>query len=149
MWYMKRTAHSAAPRAAVWAVLADLTGWPRWLPTVRSVIPESPGAQDGLGTTYLVRQPRLGTARWTITEWSPQRSFTWEARRPGVRTTATHRLEPAPEGGTNITLGITWTGLLAWLAKAAFGRLTRRYLAIEATSLAAEAQKQASPALTR
>jgi hypothetical protein len=149
MWYMKSSAHTPAPRSAVWAVLADLTAWPRWSPTVRSVTRKTPGTQEGVGTAYLVRQPRLPKAIWTVTEWAPQRSFTWESRRPGISTTATHRLERAAGGGTTITLGITWAGPLAWLAKAAYGRMTRRYLDVEARALARESQTAAALSATR
>jgi hypothetical protein len=123
---MMSTSHTPAHRAAAWAVLTEVTGWPAWLPTVTAVTRETPGTATGLGTAYLVRQPRLPKARWTVTEWAPQHAFTWESKRPGVRTTATHRLEPAADGGTTITLGITWSGPLAWMVRAAYGRMTQR-----------------------
>lgn len=57
-----------------------------------------------------------------------------------MRTVAAHLLYPYPRGaaeprGTEVTLELRQNGPLAWLAGLLLGRLTRRYLALEAAGL--------------
>jgi uncharacterized membrane protein len=129
-----------APPDQVWAVLSDVRGWPDWLPTVDAVEPAAPDEPDGVGASYTVRQPRLPRARWTITDWRPDEGFTWQSRNPGVTATGTHELRRDAEGGTEVELALDWQGPLAWLVRAAYGRLSRRYVETEAASLAARCQ---------
>lgn len=141
---------TAAPQV-VWSLLSSFETWPRWTPTVTSVTREraeddglrAPGS-IGVGSRFSVRQPRLGRATWVVTEWEEGRSFTWVSRRPGIRTTASHRVHPQ-DAGTRIELAITWDGPGAWLVRTLFGRMTRRYTDIELSSLvtAAEAETPA------
>lgn len=81
-----------------------------------------------------VKQPRMLGSTWQVTEFEPERSFVWENHRPGIRTVARHRLDARP-GGTLLTLELVQTGPLAPLIRLLFGRLTRRYLAMEAAGL--------------
>lgn len=140
IWYMTIEQHVTITRTAtqVWATLSDIGGWPEWLPTVDAVVPEGGEPAHSTGAVYVVTQPRLGTARWVVTQWEPGVSFTWESRRPGVVTTATHVLTPTGNGddrGCSATLGIEWTGPFAGVARLVYGRLTRSYLAQEAEAL--------------
>ena len=132
------TTTTSAPPERVWQLLADLDGWPRWLPTVDRLEPVTPGAEPGLGAAYLVKQPRLPLARWTVTDWNPGRAFTWRSTAPGVVTTATHEIIALPEGGSEVVLAITWTGPLAPMARRAMGALSQRYVEREAAALSAE-----------
>ncbi len=125
----------------VWAVMSDLDAWPEWLPTVDSVKREDPHKPHGVGAAYRLKQPRLPRARWVVTKWEPGHGFTWTSSAPGVTTTATHQLTPLDGGGTEIVLGITWSGPLAGLLGLLLGRLTRRYVDTEAASLAERAEK--------
>lgn len=134
---LRHTHPLPATPGRVWAVLSDVLAWPRWLPTVLAVHPEDPGAAPGVGARYAVRQPRLGTATWQVTDWRPDRGFVWVSRRPGVRSTATHALTALGPDSTLLTLAIGWSGPLARPARAAYGRMTARYLATEAAALAA------------
>lgn len=140
---VSRGRSTAAPEH-VWAVLSDVEAWPRWVPTVTSVarvsgrdgIPADPEMAPGVGSVFEVVQPRLGPARWVVTEWEVGRSFTWVSRRPGVRSTATHRLR-GKQGGTGIELGLSWSGPGARVVRALFGRLTQRYTDLELAALVA------------
>jgi len=76
-----------------------------------------------------------------VSEWKPGKGFTWTSSGPGVTTTATHELGPAPSGDTEIVLGITWSGPLGWLFGLLFGRLTRRYLETEVAALVDRARR--------
>jgi hypothetical protein len=44
-----------APRQAVWEVLADVEGWPRWWPEVVSARELDPGDEGRVGSSYRVR----------------------------------------------------------------------------------------------
>jgi hypothetical protein len=109
--------------------------WPEWLDTVSSVRRLDDGPLR-VGSQAKLRQPKLPPALWTVTELSDGRSFTWEAKGPGLRTIGRH--EVVPEGaGARVTLGIEQTGPLAWLANLLWGRLTKEYVDREGRCLAA------------
>ncbi|MBD3783997.1 MAG: SRPBCC family protein [Micrococcales bacterium] len=128
------------PAPALWPVMSGVRDWASWLPTVESVTPLEPERPDEVGAAYAVEQPGLPRATWTVTEWVPGRSFTWESRAVGIRTTGTHELQEGPDG-TTIRLGIRWEGPLAGIVRAFVGRksldyVTRESAALEATAAA-------------
>ncbi|QKE83519.1 SRPBCC family protein [Arthrobacter sp. NEB 688] len=131
----------ALPPERLWPVLSDVRRWPSWLPTVDAVTPHEPDRPFGPGAAYLVDQPGLPRATWTVTAWEPGRSFTWEARSPGVRTTGTHELLPHADG-TTVRLGIAWTGPLAPLVRIVAGRRSRGYVEREAAALEATVRER-------
>jgi hypothetical protein len=131
----------AAPPERVWAVLSDVRSWPDWLPTVDALEPAAPEAPDGVGASYLLRQPRLPKARWTVTEWRPGEGFTWISQNPGLTASASHEVRPGTEAGTSdVELALGWDGPLGWLARVLFGRIGRDYVAKEARALAARSE---------
>lgn len=132
------------PPEALWPVMSAVRDWGAWLPTVRSVTPIAPERPEQVGASYVVLQPGLPPATWTVTDWRPGRSFTWESRAAGLRTTGTHELVPGPDG-VSIRLGITWTGPLAGLVRAVYGRRTRHYVTREAEALEATARARSTP----
>lgn len=130
---------TAAP-AAVWAVLSGLDQWQEWLPTVTSSRREGAAGPIGPGTAYVLDQPRLPRTRWVVTDWHPGTSFTWRSRRPGVGSTADHIVTATEDGGSTITLRMTWSGPLAGLTAMLYGAMTRKYLDLEARALAERVQ---------
>lgn len=128
------------PAEPLWTALADIRSWPQWLDTMDAVVPVEPDRPEGLGAAYLVRQPRLPENTWLITDWRPGRGFTWEARRPGIRTTAEHSLEPT-ESGTRIRLTLDFSGPLAVPTRLTVGRLSQEYVDREAAALEARARE--------
>lgn len=128
-----------APPEEVWRLLVDVERWPSWTPSVRETSLLDPGPLR-VGSRVRLAQPRLPVATWTVTELDPGRSFSWTSTSGGVRTTAVHEVAPAPAAGSLLQLGIRHTGLLAWVAAKGFGRLTRRYLRMEAHGLKQRAE---------
>ena len=127
------TRHIDAPPQAVWEVLFDVVRWPEWTPTIDSVERLDDGPFH-VGSQAKVRQPRLPRASWEVTEVVDGRSFTWEARGPGMKTTARH--EVVPDGnGSKVTLSIEQTGPMGAVAALVWRRLTQRYIELEAESL--------------
>ncbi len=122
----------AAPAAQVWRVMADVTRWPEWTPTITAVT-----LLDGplrLGARARVEQPRLRPAVYTVTEFTEGRAFTWRMRAPGVTGTATHVVTPTAEG-CEVRLAVTFSGLLGGLVGRLAGPLTRDYIRQEAEGL--------------
>lgn len=134
------TRSSAAPRSALWATVSDLDHWADWLPTVTSSDPVRSGTVPGLGAAYVLIQPGLAKATWTVTDWRPGEGFTWVSKKPGVTTTGRHELRARPDGSTEIELGVDWSGPLAPLVRALFGRRTKSYVEREAAALDATAR---------
>jgi hypothetical protein len=66
-----------------------------------------------VGSRARIKQPRLPTAVWEVTEVVTGRSFTWIARGPGIITTASHVVTP-PEaaGSTRVTASLQQMGPL-------------------------------------
>lgn len=128
------TARISAPPEQAWPILADVTHWPEWLPTMASVERLGTGPL-AVGASYKVAQPNFRPTVWTVIELAPPRSFAWQASWPGARALATHALNPAAGGSSVVVLQVTFSGPLSMLARAIAGRLIRRYLALEVAAL--------------
>lgn len=122
-----------APPAIVWEVMSDVERWHEWTPTITSVSLLD-RARLTVGSRARIRQPRLPVAVWTVTELEEGTGFAWVVRRPGMRVTARHWIEPTATG-SRATLSLEFTGPMGPL----LGRLTRelnqRYLDLEAEGL--------------
>lgn len=127
----------------VWAVVADLERWPDWTASMDRVELLSEGA-IGVGTRVRVKQPRLPTVVWRITEWRPGTSFTWKAERSPVPSRAEHHVAPDGTGAAIVTLVFEQSGPLAAVLGLVGGRLTRRYVALEANGLRERSEALAS-----
>jgi uncharacterized protein YndB with AHSA1/START domain len=129
----------AAPAATAWRILADVERWPEWTPTVARVERLDDGPL-GVGARVRIRQPKLFPAVWTITEWSPERNFTWAMRSPGVRVVADHAIRPGGSGCT-VELRVGYGGILGGLVARLYGGLTERYMRMEADGLRAASER--------
>ena len=137
--YRTETSIATSPDR-VWAVLADVPRWPEWTSSMTEFSYLS-GDSLSVGARLRVRQPKLRTAVWTVTEVVPGSSFTWTAAAPGVGSVAEHVIE-ADGDGSRVRLRFEQSGPLAGAVGLIYGRLIRRYLDIEAAGLkrAAEAR---------
>lgn len=119
----------AAPAATVWALTADVAGWPAFSPTMTSIerLDDGPLA---VGSQARVKQPAQRAAVWTVTALEPGRSFTWQTRSFGLTMAGTHEVEPRGDACTNVlVLEITGTG--ARVFGLLLGPVLRRALAQE------------------
>ncbi len=125
-----------APVEQVWEVLLDVERWPEWATTVTSVrrLDDGPLA---VGSRARIEQPKIPPTEYVVTELEPNRSFTWVATGPGVRTTARHVLEELGTGGTRVTLAVEQAGPLGAVMGRFYRGLTDRYLAAEAEGIMA------------
>jgi uncharacterized membrane protein len=122
-----------APPERVWPVIKDVERWHEWTASIASITRKDDGP-FGVGSSALVRQPKLPDAVWTVTSLDEGRQFTWETRVPGMHSIGRHAVEPAP-GGSRATLSIELTGLLAPIIGRIYRRLTEEYIALEAAGL--------------
>lgn len=118
----------------VWSVYADVEHWPDWTASVNSV-EFTEGDTLKVGARARIKQPKLPTAVWQVSAIDPGRSWTWEATGPGVHTTAVHTLEAEGPQQTRVHQTIVQRGPLGAVIARVYGKLTRRYLAMEAAGL--------------
>ncbi|MCB9685746.1 MAG: SRPBCC domain-containing protein [Alphaproteobacteria bacterium] len=98
----------AAPRAAVWALLTDAEGFPRWNSTVTRI-----GGTIALGQKLAIQVPiSERTFTPTVTRLDPGQQMTWSdgfwPMFRGVRTFELHEVE----GGTDFAMEEVFTGLM-------------------------------------
>ena len=112
--------------------------WPARIPTVDRVerLDDGPLA---VGARTRLAQPKLPEAVWTVTELTSGVAFTWTSTSPGVRITASHAVEPSPEG-CRLTLAVDLAGWLAPVGWLTTKSLTQRYVQTEAASIKAAAE---------
>ncbi len=134
MKVFETTGEVAVPAATVWRRAADPTAWPDWNDSVRSARLVDDGPLH-VGQRVRLHQRRLPPTTWTVTEVDDGRSFAWTSSAPGTRTTGDHVVEATGPSSCRVTLRLTFTGPLAALTAAAYGRLIRRYLALELAGL--------------
>ena len=125
--------HINAPPQRVWEVLIDVARWPEWTPTILAVTRLDDGPFH-VGSRARIRQPKLPTALWEVTEIVDGSEFIWEAKGPGMKTTARHQVVPDLTG-SQVTLSIEQTGPVGAVAALVWRRLTQRYIEVEAASL--------------
>ena len=124
----------AAPRESVWPVLAAVSSWPGWVPTVISIESlDSPSLS--IGARYKVVQPKLRPTTWIVTSVEPPRRFAWESRSPGMLVVADHIIEEASPGKCNVVLRVSFSGFIGALVGRLLRSITERYLAQEAAAL--------------
>jgi carbon monoxide dehydrogenase subunit G len=126
-----------APVETIWRLTTDIDGWAAFMPTVQRLDRLDDGPLR-VGSTARVKQPGQSAAVWTVSRLDPMREFTWETRRPGLRMTGRHLLEPSGTGTRN-TLVLETAGPAAGLFAALFGGLMRKSIHREAAAFARQA----------
>ena len=122
-----------APTSLVWDVFTDVERWPEWTASVtRLVALDGPGL--AVGKRFEIKQPKLPTLVWQVTDLAPGVSWTWAQRSPGGSTLAHHTLTPIAQGRTLVHQALDQQGLAAVVARL-MRRTTRRYLELEAQGL--------------
>lgn len=136
--HVSTTRRIDADPATVWEVLADVERWPQWTASMRRVELLDPGPL-AVGNRVRIKQPRVPTTVWRVSELVPGRSFTWTAAGPGVRSTGSHTVV-ASDGGAEVTLVFRQEGPVGELLGRLVRGLIRRYVETEAAGLAARAE---------
>ena len=123
-------------------MIVDVESWPQRIPTVEAVERLDAGSL-AVGSRTRLQQPRLPTAVWTVTELADGSSYTWESSSPGVTVTASHLVEPHPDG-SRLTLAVSVSGPMSWIGWLFTRSLTKRYVETEAVSIKRAAETSAT-----
>jgi len=118
----------------VWATLADVERWPEWTASMTHV-ERLNGEPLALGAMVRVKQPRMPTLVWKVTELDPGQSFSWQSDSTGVTTVASHVVKTTTNNRVTVTLGIRQSGTLAPVIGLLTSKTTRRYIKMEAEGL--------------
>jgi hypothetical protein len=97
-----------------------------------------------MGAAARIKQPRLPRVTWVVTELTPGRSWTWEARSPGALTVAHHVVTPTGDSTARVEQSIDQTGPIGGLVGRLLAGTTRRYLRREAEGLKAASEQAAA-----
>ena len=111
---VERSIITNVPTDRVWEAFVNLGGWPAWNPHMREVrlLTEVPLAMGS--RARIVLKTRLSST-WEVTEFTPGRSFTWDASLLGSRLSFAHVAQPA-NGGSRVVFRIEAAGLSALAA---------------------------------
>jgi len=132
--HIERTVSINAPPERVWSVMTDVERWPEWTESMKSVERLENG-EFGVGSKARLRIRRSPNANvWTVTELTPNRSFTWETNSGGVKGIATHIIEP-DGNGSKVTLIVGLSGIVATLFGPMIGGQSRKNVEMEAEGL--------------
>ncbi len=134
----EHTVDISATPDAVWRVLVDIEHWPDWTPTMMTVEALDPLPLH-VGLRARVKQPGLRPNVLTVKSLEEGRRFLWTSKQPGLTFTADHVIAATPQG-SRVRLFVEFTGFLAPIVGAIYGKKVRAYVAIEAESLKARAE---------
>jgi carbon monoxide dehydrogenase subunit G len=137
--HVERTIEINAPPERVWAVMKDVEHWPEWTESIKSVERLDPG-DFSIGSKAKLKIRRSPNANvWTVTELTPNRSFSWETNSGGVEGIATHTIEPAGNG-SKVTLTVDLSGIVATLFGWMIGPESQKNVDMEAEGLKRRAE---------
>jgi uncharacterized membrane protein len=123
-----------APASLVWEVFSDVERWPEWTASVTSLVAlDGPGL--AVGKRFQIKQPKLPTLIWRVTDVSPGVSWSWAQSSPGGRTSASHTVTPVANGRTLVHQKLDQQGPIGAIVGRLMLRTTRRYLEMEAQGL--------------
>jgi hypothetical protein len=120
-----------ASEERVWAALIDVEDWPQWTSSMTSVTRIDSGG-FGIGSQARIKQPKIGTMTWTVTELTPAHSFVWETKRPGLTLVAGHYLSSGDGGTVNLKLTVEQKGLVGRLLEPLTEKSAKRAVELEA-----------------
>lgn len=120
-----------ASEERAWAALTEVEHWPEWTSSMTSVTRIDSGALH-VGSQARIKQPKLGTMTWTVTELTPGHSFVWEAKRPGLTVVAGHYLSSGGGGTVTLTLTVEQKGPVGRLFEPLTEKSAKRHVQLEA-----------------
>lgn len=130
-----------APAARVWEVFTDVERWAEWTASVERITALD-GAGIEVGKRFEIKQPRMPTLVWEVTEVVPGTGWTWAQRSPGGTTLAVHEVVPQGTDRTLVRQRIDQRGPVGVTVGVLMRRLTKRYLELEANGLKARSEGQ-------
>ena len=127
------TFSTTANPETIWHVLADVSHWKDWTPTVLDITPLN-GENLQVGARYRVSQPEIKPAIYEVTTCVPDEGFTWVQKISGGGLFASHTIL-VKDGSTTVELSFFSKGLLAAAVATLFSSKIRNLVSTEARSL--------------
>ena len=124
----------AATPEKVWAALINVVRWSEWTASVTKVELQG-GEHLALGSKVRIKQPHMPDLVWTITEFDPEHSFSWQNTNTGVTTIGSHMIKASTNNRVVATFGISQSGILAPVIGILSSARTKRYVNMEALGL--------------
>ena len=122
--------------ATVWGVFAAVERWSEWTASVEQIVAlDGPGIE--VGKRFEIKQPRLPTLVWQVTEVDPGVSWTWRQVSLGAIALARHEVLAQGDSRSLVSQRIEHRGPIGTLTGVVLLPLTRRYLRLEAQGLKA------------
>jgi uncharacterized membrane protein len=142
IWYMITDSSVEIDGGAplVWDVFVDVERWSEWTASIQRVVPLD-GAGIAPGKRFKIKQPRLPSVVWEVTDVAPGRSWTWRHRSPGNTTVASHEVVPLAPDRTLVRQRIDQRGPVGTAVGVLMLRMTKRYLALEGQGLRARSEQ--------
>lgn len=131
-WTTEASAVAAAGPERIWELWADVAGWSDWDGAVARAELDGPLVTGATGVLHPTGGPR---SRFTVTEATPNRSFTTRSRLPLGSLEFVHTLTPTSEG-TVIVHRVTMTGPLTVVFRRLVGAGIAASLPAAVTALA-------------
>ncbi|MCV7103325.1 SRPBCC family protein [Mycobacterium palustre] len=129
-----------APANLVWEVFTDVERWSEWTASVTELVGLD-GPKIAVGKRFRIKQPKLPTLVWQVTELQPGASWTWVQRSAGGSTLARHTVTPLSEDRTLVHQTLDQSGPIGAVVGRLMRGTTRRYLALEAQGLKARSEQ--------
>jgi uncharacterized protein YndB with AHSA1/START domain len=107
MWAYEHSVDSGAGAPAIWAVWADVPGWPGWNAGVEKIEIDGPFAP---GTRFRMAAPGEETIEMQLADVVQHELFTDVMDAGDFVVTTVHRLEPLTGGGTRVVYRTEITG---------------------------------------
>ena len=118
----------------LWKRVIDIESWPQFTRSITSAHVLGNG-QLAIGSQVVINQPGAPEATWTVTEFTDQKSFTYEMRRAGLVSVAHHAVEQTDEGKSVLYLSFSMQGRLAKVWGALMGKKIKEFLQLEVEGL--------------
>ena len=133
------TFSTTAKPETIWLILANLSHWKDWTPTVLDIAPLD-GESLQVGARFRVSQPEIKPAIYEVTACVPNEGFTWVQKISGGGLFASHTIR-VKDGSTNVELSFFSKGLFAAAAATLFSSKIRKFVYTEARSLKERAER--------
>ena len=140
--HIETSVRITAPADRIWSILIDVERWPEWTASTERAVRLDDGPL-GLGGRVTIKQPKLREMTWTVIEFTPLKSFAWEARLPGLVIVGTHQLQDHGVSASEVTLTLDQTGVVGRAFGPLTGKLARRYVEMEAKGLKTRSEAEA------
>jgi uncharacterized membrane protein len=135
---IENTVDIAATKEQVWTAMEDVERWPEFAPQFKSIVLID--APLAMGAEARVTPHGFFSAIWKVTEFEPNRLFTWESNMlPGLHLVAGHEIVPDGEG-VKVTLSLESSGPMAGVLGLVLGRIFRRNVRQEAEGMKAHCE---------